>query len=64
MRNDRTLVSEKMREYVALVNSIYHYRTQVELAILDRYPESSMTIFDVYSLVRERAPTSPYRDGY
>lgn len=40
-----------MRQYVALVNSIYEYRTQAEVAILDRYPQSSLTVFDVYSLV-------------
>lgn len=47
-----TQVSEKMRQYVALVNSIYKYRTPDEVEISDRYPESSFTIFDVHSLVR------------
>lgn len=46
-----TQVSEKMRQYVALVNSIYNYRTSEEVQISDRYPESSFTIFDVHSLV-------------
>lgn len=46
-----TQVSEKMRQYVALVNSIYSYRTSEEVQISDRYPESSFTIFDVHSLV-------------
>lgn len=40
-----------MRQYVALVNSVYEYRTQTEVAILDRYPQSTFTIFDVHSLV-------------
>lgn len=46
-----TQVSEKMRQYVALVNSIYNYRTSEEVQISDRYPDSSFTIFDVHSLV-------------
>lgn len=46
-----TQVSEKMRQYVALVNSIYNYRTSEEVQISDRFPESSFTIFDVHSLV-------------
>lgn len=47
-----TQVSEKMRQYVSLVNSIYEYRTPVEVRISDRYPESAFTVFDVHSLVR------------
>lgn len=47
-----TQVSEKMRQYVALVNSIYNYRTADEVQISDRYPGSSFTIFDIHSLVR------------
>lgn len=49
--NYRTQVSEKMRQYVALVNSIYEYRTQAEVNVVDRYPSSSLTIFDVHGLV-------------
>ncbi|KAL1860513.1 hypothetical protein Daus18300_009145 [Diaporthe australafricana] len=48
-----TQVSEKMRQYVALVNSIYNYRTTEEVQILDRYPSSSFTIFDVHSLLSD-----------
>ncbi|KUI68634.1 hypothetical protein VM1G_03676 [Cytospora mali] len=48
-----TQVSEKMRQYVALVNSIYDYRTPTEVQISDRYPESSFTIFDVHSLLSD-----------
>lgn len=47
-----TQVSEKMRQYVALVNTIYSYRTPAEVQISDRYPESSFTLYDVHSLVR------------
>jgi hypothetical protein len=50
-----TQVSEKMRQYVSLVNSVYKYRTPDEVQISDRYPESSFTVFDVHSLVRETA---------
>lgn len=58
MKWHRTLISEKMRQYVALVNSIYLYRTQAEVALLARYPESSMTIFDVYSLVSNESSST------
>lgn len=51
-----TQVSEKMRQYVSLVNGIYNYRTPEEVQILNRYPESSFTIFDVHSLVRTSCP--------
>ncbi|KAI3391604.1 hypothetical protein diail_7034, partial [Diaporthe ilicicola] len=51
-----TQVSEKMRQYVALVNSIYDYRTSSEVQISDRYPGSSFTIFDVHSLVSILSP--------
>lgn len=42
-----------MREYVALVNSVYNYRTPSEMLLSKRYPESSFTIYDVHSLVRK-----------
>ncbi|KAJ0114618.1 acetyl esterase [Diaporthe amygdali] len=48
-----TQVSEKMRQYVALINSIYNYRTSEEVQISDRYPASSFTIFDVHSLLSD-----------
>lgn len=50
-----TLVSEKMRQTAVLVNAVYNYQTQFEILISDRYPESTFTIFDVYSLVREES---------
>lgn len=51
-----TQVSEKMRQYVALLNSIYDFRTSEEVQISDRYPSSSFTIFDVHSLVWTSSP--------
>lgn len=48
-----TQVSEKMRQYVALLNSVYNYRTTEEVQISDRYPGSSFTIFDVHSLLSD-----------
>ena len=56
-----TQVSEKMRQYVALVNSIYAYRTPAEVQISDRYPASSFTIYDVHSLVRNILPCFLHR---
>lgn len=47
----RTLVSEKMRQYVALVNAIYALQSQSQVLITDRYPASTFTIFDVHALV-------------
>lgn len=54
--NNVTQVSEKMRQYVALLNSIYDFRTSEEVQISDRYPSSSFTIFDVHSLVWTSSP--------
>lgn len=48
---NRTLVSEKMRQSVALVNAVYNFQTQADVLIADRYPASTFTIYDVHSLV-------------
>lgn len=41
-----------MRQTAALVNAVYEYQTPFEVLISDRYPDSTFTIYDVYSLVR------------
>ncbi|CAN8102219.1 unnamed protein product [Discula destructiva] len=59
-----TLVSEKMRQYVALVNRIYDFQTQAEMLVADRYPASTFTIFDVHSLLSDMWHNPPnYLNG-
>jgi phospholipase/lecithinase/hemolysin len=43
--------SEKMREYVALVNAVYDAQTPKYVKISNRYPKSSFAVFDIHSLV-------------
>lgn len=42
-----------MKEYTSTVNSIYEYRTPYELLIAKRYPEASIAIYDVHSLLTD-----------
>lgn len=41
-----------MRQTAALVNAVYDYQTPFDVSLSGRYPESTFTIYDVYSLVR------------
>ena len=40
-----------MMEYVALVNSIYEYRTPFAVELAKRYPGASFAVYDVHGLV-------------
>jgi hypothetical protein len=46
-----TAISQKMNEYVNLVNSVYQFRTPYEVVIANRYPGANFALFDVHSLV-------------
>jgi phospholipase/lecithinase/hemolysin len=46
-----TQTSEKIRQYVGLVNKIYDFQTPHEVKVAKRYPGSSFAVFDVHSLV-------------
>ncbi|PSR75229.1 GDSL lipase/esterase [Coniella lustricola] len=48
-----TLVSEKMREYVALVNQVYDYQSPFQILVSDRYPASTFTIYNVHDLLSD-----------
>jgi phospholipase/lecithinase/hemolysin len=47
-----TQTSEKMRQYSALVNSIYEFQIPYQVKITKRYAKSQFALFDVHSLVR------------
>jgi hypothetical protein len=47
-----TRSSEKMRQYVALVNAVYDYQTPYDVVVADRYPHSRFAVYDVHALVR------------
>jgi len=40
-----------MMEYVALVNSVYEYRTPFAVELAKRYPGASFAVYDVHGLV-------------
>jgi hypothetical protein len=46
-----TQISEKMRQYRAMVNAVYDLQTPHLVKLTDRYPDSAFAVFDVYSLV-------------
>ncbi|KAL3421076.1 gdsl lipase acylhydrolase family protein [Phlyctema vagabunda] len=46
-------VSNKIKEYTQLVNSIFDYRVPFERLIANRYPRASIAIFDVHSLMTD-----------
>jgi len=45
--------SGKMKEYTTTVNSLFDYRTPYELLVKKRYPEASIAIYDVHSLITD-----------
>ena len=42
-----------MKEYTALVNSLFTYRTPYELLIAKRYPGASFAVYDVNSFITD-----------
>ena len=46
-----TDISEKAREWTTTINTVFEYRTPVEVLLNDRYPGAKVALFDVYSLV-------------
>lgn len=47
-----TQSSEKMRQYIDLVNEVYKYKTSYEVLIAKRYRGSTFALFDTHSFVR------------
>ncbi|KAH7024673.1 GDSL lipase/esterase [Microdochium trichocladiopsis] len=46
-----TQTSEKMREFIALVNEVYDLRTQVDVRLRGRYKGSQFAVFDTNALM-------------
>jgi phospholipase/lecithinase/hemolysin len=46
-----TRPSEKMRQYVTMVNAVYDYQTPYDVVVADRYPHSRFAVYDVHALV-------------
>lgn len=47
-----TRPSEKMRQYLTMVNAVFDYQTPYDLLLGGRYPGSSFALYDVHALVR------------
>jgi hypothetical protein len=47
-----TQISEKMRQYSTLVNSVYEFQIPYQVKLTKRYAKSQFALFDVHSLVR------------
>jgi hypothetical protein len=50
--SNRTQVNGRMRQTVAALNDIYHYRTAYEALVAKRYPGAFLAVFDAHSFVR------------
>ncbi|KAJ5891234.1 uncharacterized protein N7473_007462 [Penicillium subrubescens] len=48
-----TQISEKMRQYSTLVNSIYEFQVPYQVKITRRYSKSQFALFDVHSLMSD-----------
>ncbi|PWY92183.1 hypothetical protein BO70DRAFT_305454, partial [Aspergillus heteromorphus CBS 117.55] len=48
-----TQSSEKMRQYVTMVNAVFEYQTPVGLRVQGRYPGSGFAVFDVHALMTD-----------
>ncbi|CAG8972463.1 hypothetical protein HYALB_00001152 [Hymenoscyphus albidus] len=46
-------ISGKMKEYTKLVNDIFNYRTPFEILVQKRYPDASIAVFDVNTLMTD-----------
>lgn len=46
-----TQSSEKMRQYLTMVNAVLEYQTPYEVLLANRYPGSSFAIYDTNALV-------------
>ncbi|KAF4292516.1 hypothetical protein KXW98_007063 [Aspergillus fumigatus] len=48
-----TRSSEKMRQYVTMVNAIYDYQTPYDVVVANRYPHSRFAVYDVHALMTD-----------
>ncbi|KAI9149051.1 Acetylesterase [Paramyrothecium foliicola] len=48
-----TQSSEKMRQYIDLINEVYNYKTLYEVIVAKRYRGSSFALFDTHSLMTD-----------
>jgi hypothetical protein len=46
-----TRSSEKMRQYLTMVNAVFDYQTPYEVRIAKRYPGSTFALYNVHGLV-------------
>ncbi|RHZ43904.1 putative C6 transcription factor [Aspergillus thermomutatus] len=59
-----TRPSEKMRQYVKMVNTVYDYQTPYDVVVADRYPHSIFAVYDVHALMTDIwANPSHYLNG-
>ncbi|GFF52411.1 GDSL Lipase/Acylhydrolase family protein [Aspergillus udagawae] len=59
-----TRPSEKMRQYVTMVNAVYDYQTPYDVVVADRYPHSRFAVYDVHALMTDIwANPSHYLNG-
>ncbi|KAF7162418.1 hypothetical protein CNMCM5623_007709 [Aspergillus felis] len=59
-----TRSSEKMRQYVTMVNAVYDYQTSYDVVIANRYPHSRFAVYDVHALMTDMwANPSHYLNG-
>ncbi|GFF87540.1 hypothetical protein IFM53868_05181 [Aspergillus udagawae] len=59
-----TRPSEKMRQYVTMVNAVYDYQTPYDVVVADRYPHSRFAVYDVHALMTDIwANPSQYLNG-
>ncbi|GIJ81601.1 hypothetical protein Asppvi_000100 [Aspergillus pseudoviridinutans] len=45
-----TQSSEKMRQYVTMVNAVYDYQTPYDVVVANRYPHSRFAVYNVHAL--------------
>ncbi|KAL4908787.1 hypothetical protein BDW74DRAFT_187320 [Aspergillus multicolor] len=48
-----TRSSEKMRQYLTMVNAVFEYQTPVDVVIQKRFAGSKVAVFDVHSLITD-----------
>ncbi|PYH95902.1 GDSL Lipase/Acylhydrolase family protein [Aspergillus ellipticus CBS 707.79] len=48
-----TQSSEKMRQYLTMVNAVFDYQTPYDLLLASRYPGGSFAIYDVHALMTD-----------
>ncbi|GAQ08557.1 hypothetical protein ALT_5878 [Aspergillus lentulus] len=59
-----TRSSEKMRQYVTMVNAVYDHQTPYDVVVANRYPHSRFAVYDVHALMTDIwANPSHYLNG-